>query len=153
MASKVYTIMKDGEAMKQVKGLAAAKKIADIEDAEVFYEGLCVYSPDPDVRGIDPDPAALDTAMPDLADPGSSVPDSAGESEGPPVKTGKAVPERYRLTALMNVRKEPSMEAEIVGRKPEGTAVDVIAVRDGWMCLADGTYILFNGGEFAVKEG
>ena len=43
MANKTYTVMKDGEELKELKTLAAAKKLADAEDAEVFCEGLCVY--------------------------------------------------------------------------------------------------------------
>lgn len=52
--AKTYTVMKDGEELKELKTLAAAKKLADAEDAEVFCEGLCVYAPDPPVGGEAP---------------------------------------------------------------------------------------------------
>ena len=43
--TKIYTVVKDGETLKELKTLAAAKKLADAEDAEVFCEGECVYQP------------------------------------------------------------------------------------------------------------
>lgn len=43
--TKTYTVVKDGETLKELKTLAAAKKLADAEDAEVFCEGECVYQP------------------------------------------------------------------------------------------------------------
>lgn len=52
-SNKTYTVMKDGEILKELKTLAAAKKLADAEDAEVFCEGLCVYAPDPPVSDED----------------------------------------------------------------------------------------------------
>ena len=38
MANKTYTVMKDGEELKELKTLTAAKKLADAENAEVFCE-------------------------------------------------------------------------------------------------------------------
>lgn len=43
--TKTYTVVEDGETLKELKTLAAAKKLADAEDAEVFCEGECVYQP------------------------------------------------------------------------------------------------------------
>ena len=43
MANKTYTVVKDGEELKELKTLSAAKKLADTEGAEVFCEGECVY--------------------------------------------------------------------------------------------------------------
>lgn len=72
-------------------------------------------------------------------------------------KPGEAItakprkPERYRLKNLMNVRERPSMEAAILGTIAEGTAVDVLKVEDDWLCLADGSFILYGGGRWAEK--
>jgi len=44
MANKIYTVVKDGEELEQLKTLAAAKKLADAEGAEVYCDGKCVYS-------------------------------------------------------------------------------------------------------------
>ena len=42
MANKTYTVIKDGEELKELKSLTAAKKLADTEGAEVFCDGKCV---------------------------------------------------------------------------------------------------------------
>ena len=142
MANKTYTVMKDGEELKELKTLAAAKKLADEKDAEVFCGGLCVYAPDPPVS---------DDILPGLSnavveDPAPDT--SAVESlEKEPVKSVK-----YTLTAKMNIRKAPSKTAEIAGIAQKGTIVDVTAIEGDWMHLTDGSFILFAGGKFAVKN-
>lgn len=60
-------------------------------------------------------------------------------------------PEKYRLKALMNVRKEPSIRSERLGRKPAGSEVSVLELANDWLRLEDGGYILFEGGKFAEK--
>ena len=77
-SNKTYTVMKDGEILKELKTLAAAKKLADTEEAEVFSEGLCIYAPDPPVD--------------------EDVEDSLVVPK-PSVK-----PDKYTLTAKMNIR-------------------------------------------------
>ena len=142
MANKTYTVMKDGEELKELKTLAAAKKLADAEDAEVFCGGLCVYTPDPPVSN-DILPAVSDAVVEDPA-----LDTSAVESlEKEPVKSVK-----YTLTAKMNIRKAPSKTAEIAGIAQKGTIVDVTAIEGDWMHLANGSYILFEGGKYAVKN-
>ena len=47
----LYTVMKDGKALKELKTLAAAKKLADAEGAQVYAEGECVYRPATTVPG------------------------------------------------------------------------------------------------------
>ena len=42
-STKIYTVVKDGLELDQLKTLAAAKKLADTEGAEVFCDGQCVY--------------------------------------------------------------------------------------------------------------
>ena len=80
----------------------------------------------------------------------------SGTREHKPVEAITAKPrktegERYRLKNLMNVRERPSMEAAILGTIAEGTAVDVLKVEDDWLCLADGSFILYGGGRWAEK--
>ena len=58
---------------------------------------------------------------------------------------------KYRLKALMNVRKEPSIRSERLGRKPAGSEVSVLELANDWLRLEDGGYILFEGGKFAEK--
>lgn len=60
-------------------------------------------------------------------------------------------PAKFRLTALMNVRKEPSLDAEIVGTLTAGNEVDVDSVVDDWLYLSNGRFIYYNGGKFAEK--
>jgi hypothetical protein len=123
-SNKTYTVMKDGEILKELKTLAAAKKLADTEDAEVFTEGLCVYAPDPPV---------------------------SEDVEEPPVEaTAPVKPEKYTLTAKMNIRKAPSISADKLGIAQKNTVVEAVPEGD-WLHLTDGTFILSDGGKFAVK--
>jgi len=132
-SNKTYTVMKDGETLKELKTLAAAKKLADTEDAEVFCEGLCVYAPDPPVSG--------EAIFPELPD---------ATAEAPVVETVTA--EKYTLTAKMNIRKAPSKSAEKVGIAQKGTVVEAAGIENDWLHLLDGTYILYGGGKFAVRN-
>lgn len=59
--------------------------------------------------------------------------------------------EKYRLKALMNIRKKPGLDSDILGTKSAGTLVRVLKVEDGWLHLADGSYILFEDGRYAEK--
>ncbi len=130
--NKTYTVMKDGKELKELKTLVSAKKLADAEGAEVLCEGECVY------QGT---VAGSEDTVPEL---------SKAETETPVVKPAK--PKKYTLTAKMNIRKAPSKTAEIAGIAQKGTIVDVTAIEGDWMHLADGSYILFEGGKFAVKN-
>ena len=125
----LYTVMKDGAALKELKTLAAAKKLAEAEGAQVLCEGKVVYT----------------AATTGIGEEGTS-PTVEGAS------TGKAGAEGcYRLTHLMNVRSAPSMEAQKVGVLPTGTTVQVKTVENDWLCLCDGTFILYQGGTFAER--
>lgn len=124
--TKTYTVTKDGETLKELKTLAAAKKLADAESAEVFCEGECVY------RGT-----VADTVAP-------SVEDETAE----PVKA----PETFTLLRKMNVRKAPSLNADKVKVLGTGTEVEVAEVADDWLHLTDGTFILYEGGKNARKN-
>ena len=132
---KTYTVMKDGEEIEKLTTLTAAKKLADAEGAEVFCDGECVY------KG-----AAQDTPETVIvhADP------VVAEKPKQPEVTEPAT-ERYRLKALMNVRKKPSLDADILSTKPESTVVRVLTVENGWLHLIDGSFILFEDGKYAEK--
>ena len=130
--NKTYTVMKDGKELKELKTLASAKKLADAEGAEVLCEGECVY------QGT---VAGSEDTVPEL---------SNAETETPVVKPAK--PKKYTLTAKMNIRKAPSKTAEIAGIAEKGTVINVAAIENDWLHLSDGTFILYEGGKFAVRS-
>jgi uncharacterized protein YgiM (DUF1202 family) len=125
--SKTYTVVKDGTELKELKTLAAAKKVADAEGAEVYCEGECVY-PEAVVAPVEESHIVVEKP---------SQPDE-GET-------------KYRLTALMNVRKKPSMDAQILYTRAAGTEVRVLGIVNDWLRLTNDTYILYEGGKWAVK--
>ena len=126
---KTYVVVKNGVEIQRLNTLTAAKKLADAEGAEVFCDGLSIY------KGVE----VIVHAEPIVAEEPKQI-----EVEEP--KT-----EKYRLKALMNVRKKPDLESEILGTKPAGTVVRVLGIEDGWLNLADGSYILFEDGRYAEK--
>lgn len=127
--TKEYVVKKDGQLLKSYKSLPAAKQLAEKEMANVYCEDACIYRTVPDeeeaVREVQ-NQEAIDAALP--------IP-----------------PAKFKLTHLMNVRKKPSLDAEIAGTLAAGTEIDVGAVVDDWLYLSDGTYILYSGGKFAEK--
>ena len=126
---KSYVVVKNGVEIQKFNTLTAARKLADEEGAEVFCDGLSVY------KGV----VEIVHAEPIVAEEPKQI-----EVEEP--KT-----EKYRLKALMNVRKKPGLESEILGTKPAGTLVRVRGVEEGWLHLIDGSYILFEEGKYAEK--
>ena len=134
-AKKTYTVMKDGEEIEKLNTLVAAKKLADTEGAEVFCDGELVY------KGAVKD--APETVIV------HADPVVAEKPKQPEVKEPET--ERYRLKTLMNVRKKPSMYAEILSTKPKDTVVRVLGVEDGWLHLIDGSFILYEDGKYAEK--
>lgn len=141
MATNIYTVTKDGEELDKVKTLAAAKKLADAEGAEVYSNGECVYrgtaepvkEPETEVvtEAVTEKPEEKDNAKP------------SGASEKKPAAV------RYRLKSLMNVREKPN--GTILRMLPKGAEVEVISVENDWLHLEDGSFILFSHGEFAEK--
>lgn len=123
--NKTYTVVKDGETLKELKTLAAAKKLADAENAEVLCDGKCVYQ------------GAVSGAEDTLEETVAEAPTPA--------------PEHYTLTSKMNIRKAPSMNAEKAGIAQKGTVVEVAAIEGDWMRLTEGTFILYAAGKYAVK--
>ena len=135
---KTYTVMKDGEEIEKLSTLVAAKKLADAEGAEVFCDGECVYKGDAEEKQDAPETVIV-----------HADPVVAEKPKQPEVKEPET--ERYRLKALMNVRKKPSLDADILSTKPESTVVRVLAVENGWLHLIDGSFILFEDGKYAEK--
>ena len=133
MASKTYSVVKDGEVLKELKTVTAAKKAADAENAEVFAGGECVYSP-----VFDP---VEDAAVTAPAEKAVSTEEEVVQQKDP---------EKYILLQKMNVRKAPSLKAEKLGTKAKGTVVEAI-LEDDWLHLTDETFILYDGGKFAKR--
>ena len=126
---KTYIVMKNGQEIERLNTLTAAKKLADEEGGEVFCDGLSIY------KGV----KEIVHSEPIVAETPKQI-----EVEEP--KT-----EKYRLKALMNVRKKPGLDSDILGTKPAGTVVRVLGVEEGWLHLIDGSYILFEEGRYAEK--
>jgi hypothetical protein len=125
MANKTYTVVKDGETVKELKTLTVAKKLADEQGGEVLCEGETVYAASP----IEP------------------------QAEEPvEEKIEEPVVEKYTLTARMNVRTAPSLDAPKLGVAQAGTEVEVAAVENDWLHLTNGAYILYGDGKFAKKN-
>lgn len=131
-SNKTYTVVKDGETLKELKTLAAAKKLADADSAEVLCDGKCVYQ------------GAVSGAEDTVEDMSDAVEETVAEALTP-------APEKYTLTSKMNIRKAPSLNAEKTGIAQKGTVVEVAAIEGDWMRLTDGTFILYADGKYAVK--
>ena len=126
--NKTYIVVKDGEELKELKSLAAAKKLADAEGATVVCNGATVYPDAPD---------ELATAEPEY--------EPVDQSE----------PEKYTLTAKMNIRLAPSLDANKVGVAEPGTVVEVLGIENDWLRVKNGAgevFILFGGGKYARKN-
>ena len=168
MANKTYTVVKNGEELETMKTLTAAKKLADSEGAEVYVDGKCVYTAKMEEAGGSVDaPETKEVVKQETAEKASEetteekvaeTPESlvitaepivAGKPRQPEVKEPKT--ERYRLKALMNVRRKPSKEAQVLSTKSAGTVVRVLGIEEDWMHLAEGAFILYEGGRWAEK--
>ena len=134
--AKEYIVVKNGTELKPYKTLPAAKTLADKEGADVFCEGECVY------HGTLPD----STGSVEPVEPVTAV-----EEEQPPVEPVKTR-DKYTLTRKMNVREAPSLHADKLKILDRGAVVEVLGVRDDWLCLADGGFILYEDGKNAVHE-
>ncbi len=178
-SNKTYIVTKNGEELEQLKTLAAAKKLADADGAEVYCEGECVYRADTVHDGTTADHDGTITNHDDTTAEGEHTAENSENTESPetaentkdeaeqtteivtaepivaetPKQPFVAAPktEQYRLKKLMNVRAKPSMDAKIKTTKPSGTVVRVLALENDWLHLADGTFILYQNGEFAEK--
>ena len=59
---------------------------------------------------------------------------------------------KYRLLSRMNVRIAPSVDAEKVSVLSADTVVDVLKIENDWLCLTNGTFILYGGGKYAERS-
>ena len=126
--NKTYIVVKDGEELKELKSLAAAKKLADTEGGTVVCNDATVY-PEPSIEAAEPDPV--------------------------PVEQPEPVLEKYTLTAKMNIRTAPSLKADKVGVADAGTVVEVVGIENDWLRVKNDTgevFILFGGGKYARKN-
>ena len=126
---KTYVVVKNGQEIERLNTLTAAKKLADTEGGEVFCDGLSIY------KGV----KEIVHSEPIVAE------------EPKQIEVDEPKTEKYRLKALMNVRRKPGLDSEILGTKPAGTLVRVLGVEEGWLHLIDGSYILFEEGKYAEK--
>ena len=127
--NKTYTVVKNGEELKELKTLAAAKKLAEEQGGEVVCEGTVVYTA---ASPIEPEP-----------------------EETEEVKTPVKETEKYTLLSKMNIRTAPSLEADKVGITEAGTVVEVLAIEDDWLRVRNGAgvvFILYGGGKYARKN-
>ena len=132
--AKIYTVVKDGEPVKELKTLAAAKKLADAEGGEVRCDGETVYTAD----------------SPTL--PAASTPATTPEPEEEQTEEPKA--EKYKLLSKMNIRIAPSLKADKVGVAETGTVVEVTAIENDWLRVKNGAgevFILYGAGKFAER--
>ena len=126
---KTYVVMKNGVEIQKLSTLTAARNLADEEGAEVFCDGLSIYKAVEEIVHAEPIVA----------------------EEPKQIEVEEPKTEKYRLKALMNIRKRPGLDSDILGTKPADTVVRVLEVEEGWLHLADGSYILFEDGRYAEK--
>ena len=148
MANKIYIVVKDGEELEKLKTLAAAKKLADAEGAEVYCDGKCVYKgvkEEVEEKEKEPEKAA-EGEQKEIV---TAVPVISEKPKQPDVP--EPATEKYRLKSLMNFRKKPSLDSTIIGTRPEGTVVRVLSIENDWLHLANDGYILYGNGKWAEK--
>ena len=132
--AKIYTVVKDGETVKELKTLAAAKKLADAEGGEVLCDGETVYT------------ATAPATTPVVPMEEKTVAEEAVEEQ--------AKPEKYKLLSKMNIRISPSLKADKVGVADTGTGVEVTAIENDWLRVKNGAseiFILYGGGKYAER--
>ena len=150
MANKTYFVKKDGEIIKELKSLSAAKKIALAESADVYCGDELVYSAldtDKEVNN-DTDNASLHDTEKEINNSAEKESDHSAD----PVSSAdddRAV--KYRLKALMNVRTSPSLSSRKIATLLPGTIVTVANIKNDWLYLTNGSFILYGNGKYAEK--
>ena len=166
MANRIYFVKKDGAIVKELKSLSAAKKIAQAESADVYCGDELVYS----AHGTDKEvnngsekeefvsvekEVNNDTENVSLYDKEKQINNSAekeSDHSADPVSSAdddRAV--KYRLKALMNVRTSPSLSSRKIATLLPGTIVTVANIKNGWLYLTNGSFILYGNGKYAEK--
>ena len=155
MANRNYVVKKNGEIIKELKSLSAAKKIAQAENAEVYCGDELVFSPSDggeeeacDVVKEAPTTVEkqIDEGVEKQIDDGveKQIDEGAGEQIDD-------VEMKYRLKALMNVRVSPSFSSRKIATLPPGTIVAVANIKNDWLHLTNGTFIFYGNGKYAEK--
>ena len=147
MATRNYVVKKNGEIIKELKSLSAAKKIAQAENAEVYCGDELVFSPS---DGEKEEAGAVETEAPTTVE--KQVDDGAETQidEGAE-KQIDDVEMKYRLKALMNVRVSPSLSSRKIATLLPGTIVTVANIKNDWLHLTNGTFIFYGNGKYAEK--
>ena len=166
MANKTYFVKKDGEIIKELKSLSAAKKIALAESADVYCGDELVYSAlDTDKtltdgtekEGLvsvekevnnDTDNASLHDTEKEINNSAEKESDHSADPVSQPDEDSAV---KYRLKALMNVRVSPSLSSRKIATLLPGTIVSVAKIKDNWLHLTNGSCILYANGKYAEK--
>ena len=166
MANKTFVVKKSGEIIRELKSLSAAKKIALAESAEVYCGDEMVYS------ALDTDKTLTDgtenedscSAEKELNNDTKSV--SLHDTEKEPIHSAEKESDhsadpvssadddravKYRLKALMNVRTSPSLSSRKIATLLPGTIVTVANIKNDWLYLTNGSFILYGNGKYAEK--
>ena len=147
MANRNYVVKKNGEIIKELKSLSAAKKIALVESAEVYCGDELVFSPS---DGEKEEAGAVETEAPTTVE--KQVDDGAEKQiDESAEKQIDGVEMKYRLKALMNVRVSPSLSSRKIATLPPGTIVAVANIKNDWLHLTNGTFIFYGNGKYAEK--
>ena len=147
MANRNYVVKKNGEIIKELKSLTAAKKIALSESAEVYCGDELVFSPS---DGEKEEAGAVETEAPTTVE--KQVDDGAEKQiDESAEKQIDGVEMKYRLKALMNVRVSPSLSSRKIATLPPGTIVTVAKISNDWLHLTNGSFIFYGNGKYAEQ--
>ena len=147
MANRSYVVKKNGEIIKELKSLSAAKKIALVESAEVYCGDELVFSPS---DGEKEEAGAVETEAPTTVE--KQVDDGAEKQiDESAEKQIDGVEMKYRLKALMNVRVSPSLSSRKIATLLPGMIVDVARIENDWLHLTNGSFIYYGNGKYAEK--
>lgn len=92
------------------------------------------------------------SSVPAEAEQITAVEEQVVPVEETPVVAEEPKVEQYTLTRKMNVRKKPSLSAPILKVLDKEATVEATEVKNDWLCLADGGFILYEGGKNAKKN-
>ena len=151
MANRTYFVKKNGEIIKELKSLSAAKKIALSESAEVYCGDELVYSAhgtDKEVNN-DTDNASLHDTEKEINNSAEKESDYSADTVSTSVDEVSAG--KYRLKALMNVRVSPSLSSRKIATLPPGMIVSVDKIKNDWLHLTNGSFIFYGNGKYAEK--
>ena len=74
---------------------------------------------------------------------GEAAGTEAVDDDGVDGREGAAEPYEVRVTAaLLNVRCEPSLSAEVARTARKGETLEAVGAEDGWVELSDGCYVM-----------